>query len=910
LLSSVPLEVPVPPMPATARTAVLEFDLSRPVRDYTGLDGFSNAQILLRLHGEPLAVVKVPVMRGRVAAADFLRRVIDDHAGAVGAALVRAVLFDPHVPRRLNVADLMTPRVRTRVNQPLVTVAVCTRERPDDLARCLEALGRLDYHNLDLLVVDNAPCTDATERVVRRHLLVRYVREPRPGLDWARNRAILECRGEILAYTDDDVIVDPGWVSALVDVFAADPEVMAVTGLVIAHELDTEAQHLFETYGGFGRGFLRKWYRAAADRPLAPVHGGTGKFGTGANMAYRRSLFDCIGGFDPALDVGTCTNGGGDLEMFFRVLKEGHTLVYEPRAMVRHRHRREYEQLRTQIANNGIGFYSFLVRTALSYPDERRAIARLAAWWFRWWNLRRLLRSLAGLERIPRELIAGELVGSLRGLRRYQRARAEALRIAAAWPNEPTVVPAHDGNHTGLVASVSRHKIEAVRNIDLSEPLEPILDATGYERLRIFVSWRGTLVGVVPIEHHGAVVSRLWLKDAIVHHLSAELLAARSRVSLPVFWSRLVADLVDRLERTVEEQEAIHPPVPWSHALTVSVVVATYDRPDDLQACLKSLVLQQTTHPVEIIVVDNHPDSGITRRVVDAFPTVRLIEERRGGLSYARNAGILAAAGEIIATTDDDAVCAPDWIERLVLPFERDDVMIVTGNVLPAELETDAQRMFEAYGGLGRGFSRFIADADWFRRWRRSVPTWEIGCTANAAFRASVFCAPEIGLVDEALGAGTPTGCSEDTYVFYRVLKAGYTIAYEPDARVWHRHRDTMRALRKQIYNYSKGHVAYQLTTWWNDGDRRALVRLVYELPRTYMRRAYERGRGRSHYPMSFIALEVLGNLAGPWALWRSRRRVRRLGRSASAGVKGEGHGARAVSGARREEPGVRAVSG
>ena len=73
-------------------------------------------------------------------------------------------------------------------------------------------------------------------------------------------------------------------------------------------------------------------------------------------MAYHHSLFDRIGGFDPALDVGTVTNGGGDLEMFFRVLQEGQTLVYEPSALVRHRHRRDYAQLRTQITNFGIGF--------------------------------------------------------------------------------------------------------------------------------------------------------------------------------------------------------------------------------------------------------------------------------------------------------------------------------------------------------------------------------------------------------------------------------------------------------------------------------------------------------------------------------------------------------------------------
>src|SRR5207253_480742 len=110
-------------------------------------------------------------------------------------------------------------------------------------------------------------------------------------------------------------------------VFRDDRGTMAVTGLVQPLELETEAQELFERYGGFGRGFERRWYRvnfAAGERPVK-LHGGAGKFGTGANMAFRRALFDEIGGFDTALDVGTVTNGGGDLEMFYRVLRSGHS---------------------------------------------------------------------------------------------------------------------------------------------------------------------------------------------------------------------------------------------------------------------------------------------------------------------------------------------------------------------------------------------------------------------------------------------------------------------------------------------------------------------------------------------------------------------------------------------------------
>jgi hypothetical protein len=173
-----------------------------------------------------------------------------------------------------------------------------------------------------------------------------------------------------------------------------------------------------------------------------------------------------------------------------------------------------------------------------------------------------------------------------------------------------------------------------------------------------------------------------------------------------------------------------------------------------------------------------------------------------------------------------------------------------------------------------------VVNGSWFRQFVSAVPTWRLGATANAAFRAAIFTHPQIGLMDEALGPGMPTGCGEDTYLFYKILKAGYTLVYEPAAYVWHKHRRDLEALRRQLYNYSKGHVAYQLTTLLRDQDRRAVVRLAIRLPQTYLSRAKERLLGRSDYPLSLILLEIAGNLLGPWSLWQARRRVRRAGRS------------------------------
>ncbi|WP_423803188.1 glycosyltransferase family 2 protein, partial [Paraflavisolibacter caeni] len=216
--------------------------------------------------------------------------------------------------------------------------------------------------------------------------------------------------------------------------------------------------------------------------------------------------------------------------------------------------------------------------------------------------------------------------------------------------------------------------------------------------------------------------------------------------------------------------------------------MATYDRPEDLSQCLRSLVAQQTQRPVEIIVVDNHPASGLTAPVVAEFSSVLLVEELRKGLSYARNAGFAASSGEICVATDDDVTMPADWLERLLVPFARPDVMVVTGNVLPMELESPSQRLFESYGGLGRGFENKEANGKWFEAHRNAVPTWQLGATANAAFRSSIFAHPDIGLMEESLGAGMPSGVGEDTYMFYKVLKAGYTICYQADAYVWHKH--------------------------------------------------------------------------------------------------------------------------
>jgi O-antigen biosynthesis protein len=213
--------------------------------------------------------------------------------------------------------------------------------------------------------------------------------------------------------------------------------------------------------------------------------------------------------------------------------------------------------------------------------------------------------------------------------------------------------------------------------------------------------------------------------------------------------------------------------------------------------------------------------------------------------------------------------------------------MAVTGNVLPWEIETSAQQAFENYSpgmeeqcrGLSRGFRRFEGDRRWFDQSWPIARTWLMGVTANAGFRASIFQDQKVGLMSEALGAGTPTGGGEDCYMFYRVLKNSGVIVYEPRAYVWHQHRQHMADLRRQIYSYGKSFIAYQIVTLVTDADWRVLW-LPIILPIHYVLQSFLWLIQGRRYPFRLIGWSILGNFMGAWGIWQSWQNVQRWGRS------------------------------
>lgn len=307
------------------------------------------------------------------------------------------------------------------------------------------------------------------------------------------------------------------------------------------------------------------------------------------------------------------------------------------------------------------------------------------------------------------------------------------------------------------------------------------------------------------------------------------------------------------------------------HAGPISVVVPTRERPRALERCLAS-VHASRRRPDEIVVVDNAPRSGVARRVVARFPGVSYVAEPRTGSSAARNAGVAAASGRLIAFVDDDETVHPEWLGWLARGFVDPRVALVTGLVLPAELETRAQRIFERRYSFIRGYLPRTFGAAFYRRTRgRGVPVWEIGGSGNLAIRRRVF--ERLGGFDEDLGAGRAGGC-EELELFYRALAAGWDCRYEPRAVTHHRHRRDRGALRRQLYGYLRGHVTAALTQAARHRDRGNFYHLLVRLPAVYARYGLRALAGDPAFAADLLAAEIAGCVAGFGYYRRHRSRL------------------------------------
>lgn len=389
---------------------VLDIDLHPASSDIHVAGPYRSAVALIRWQGVPLGQINLPVSNHRVSLTSIWRAAREAFGDALQSHVVEAIVFGDKAGPSSAAADRCA-----------CSVIVCTRDRPDDLRRCLESILLSKPCPAEVIVVDNAPPNDATARIAREYP-VGYVLESRQGLNWARTCGAHAATSDLLLYTDDDVAVDAGWVGAMCKPFT-DPQVGAVTGLVLARELETPTQEAFEQYVGFSRGFKERRFTMGNTLPVA-----AGNIGAGASMALRRDLVTGLKLFESELDCGTATLSGGDSYAFYRLLKNGYAICYTPRALCWHRHRRTERELLATLYGYSVGVYSMLLRCIME--DNDWTAGRAAAGWFVGHHLRNTIRGL--LRRpgaIPMRYTAAEISGVFAAFGAYRKAR----RIEREW---------------------------------------------------------------------------------------------------------------------------------------------------------------------------------------------------------------------------------------------------------------------------------------------------------------------------------------------------------------------------------------------------------------------------------------------------------------------------------------------
>ena len=280
--------------------SVRDLELSEPLPAIAavGADGRRVAQawLLVRLFTEPIGHAAARRARRRVCARPSWPPRSTPSCGDLLAPrlaelALTAVPIDGHHARSTEPAFLARRREVLR-DAPPITVVVCTRERPGALARCLDSLLAQEYPRFRILVVDNAPATDATAEVVRSAAAPRPGRLPgraegracpSPATPRSRPRRARSWPGSTTTRC-----ADPHWLAEVARALADHPEADVVSGVIVPAELETQAQLWFEQFGGHskGRGFRPDVFCPATahlQSPLYPLP----PFGTGANMTFR-----------------------------------------------------------------------------------------------------------------------------------------------------------------------------------------------------------------------------------------------------------------------------------------------------------------------------------------------------------------------------------------------------------------------------------------------------------------------------------------------------------------------------------------------------------------------------------------------------------------------------------------------
>ena len=286
-----------------------------------------------------------------------------------------------------------------------------------------------------------------------------------------------------------------------------------------------------------------------------------------------------------------------------------------------------------------------------------------------------------------------------------------------------------------------------------------------------------------------------------------------------------------------------------TQAVEISATIATLDRPDALARCLDAL-LSGSVLPAEVIIVDQSQDDA-TQTVVEARRTGKIpivyVRQARRGLSASRNAALAHVSCPLVAVTDDDCVPDEGWIAAIARVFDSETTLdALTGRVLPLGPETSDTYAVAVRESLVR--QDFAG---------KTLP-WVIGGGNNFAVKREWF--ERVGGCDEHLGVGSPGKAAEDMDLFYRLLRSGAAIRYEPDALVYHERTSKARRLATR-WSYGFGIGAF-CSLWLRRGDLYALHVLFRWL--RWQGRDFSVAAARRQWPEAYQRwLSLRGTVAG-----------------------------------------------
>jgi GT2 family glycosyltransferase len=287
---------------------------------------------------------------------------------------------------------------------PAVTVAIATANRPEALERCLASLARGTRAPDQVVVVDQSRGDETRLVADSAPVPITYVADSGNGLGRAQNTAFATATAPVVAVLDDDCVADANWLAALAAIFGADPELAGLAGRVLPLEPGPPGSVAIST-------------RPSTERRTFEFTLEPWNVGSGNNFAVRADWFERIGGCDERLGPGAEGQGGLDMDLFYRLLRAGGRMVYEPAVLVFHEMKPRHERVTRR------GAYGYGMGAAVVFrrrdPDPR-ALALLRVWVG--YRVRLLGRALVErrLRSVREEvlMLAGTVRGIVFGLRR------------------------------------------------------------------------------------------------------------------------------------------------------------------------------------------------------------------------------------------------------------------------------------------------------------------------------------------------------------------------------------------------------------------------------------------------------------------------------------------------------------